>query len=327
MIAAWMMYSTALGILLVLAAFAVERFVRDQGGQTRRVWLVALAGTVVLPALALVMKDATPAVELGNVVVASSATAGAVMEGVATLAPLDTLLSYAWAGGSALLLLMMVIGLASTHWRARGWTRTEIDGVPVLLSQDVGPAVVGLLRNQIVMPAWALALDPAERAMMLRHEQEHVRTGDPRLLLFALCFGAAMPWNAPVWAMIRRVRLALEVDCDRRVVGAGDLDLRRYAELLISVCVRRAVPAYGVGFSVGRPFLEERIDRMTLPPVKRRRVHGALLVCGVAGVVAAAWSIPQPIKAVTVSHTFEMSCPDDTSDTSRELLTAMERAT
>ena len=116
-----------------------------------------------------------------------------------------------------------------------------------------------------------------------------------------------MPWNAPVWAMIRRVRLALEVDCDRRVVSAGDLDLRRYAELLISVGVRRAVPAYGVGFSVGRPFLEERIDRMTLPVVKRRRVHGALLVCGVAGVVAAAWSIPQPISRAVKQITLQIN--------------------
>ena len=87
------------------------------------------------------------------------------------------------------------------------------------------------------------------------------------------------------------------------------------------------MPAYGVGFSVGRPFLEERIDRMTLPVVKRRRLHAALLALGVAGVVAAAWSIPQPVRAVTISHDIEMYCPEDTSDTSLDLLKAMERAT
>jgi len=326
MIAAWMLYSSAFGILMVFAAMAVERFVHEQGGETRRVWLFALVATILLPALAMVTKDAPAAFELDNVVVVASPTAGAVMEGVKTLAPLDSWLAYGWVGASAILLLLMAVGLGATAWKARAWTDTKIDGVPVLLSEDVGPAVVGVLRNRIVVPQWILNFDPAERLMMLRHEQEHMCAQDPRLLLFGLCVGIAMPWNAAVWMLVRRMRLAIEVDCDRRVVHSDGLNLRRYAELLLAVGGRRSVPAYGVGFSVGRPFLEERIDRMTSPTVERRRVHAALVALGVVGVLAAAWSLPQPVRAVWISSSLEM-CDDTATEVSRALLTGFDQST
>ena len=48
-----------------------------------------------------------------------------------------------------------------------------------------------------------------------------------------------LPWNLPVWWQLRRLRLAIEVDCDARVVRRGG-DLRQYASLLIEVGRRRA---------------------------------------------------------------------------------------
>lgn len=319
MIAAWMLYTVVLGLLLLCAALPVERYVQIRGLPSRRIWLVVLTGALFLPALGVVFKDAPPAFEIGDRVVAASPSAGAVMSGVQIMAPFDAIVGWGWLAASIFLLFFFVGGFLSTVRRMRTWEPRRVDGVDVLLSPDTGPAVIGFLRGRIVLPTWVLALDPAARTMMLRHEEEHRRAGDPATLALGCLFLVLMPWNPAVWMMVRRLRLAIEVDCDRRVVAPGDLDLRGYAELLLAVGTRRSVPAWGMGFSVGRPFLEERIDRMTHPPVTIRRAHAALLLVGVVGTLALAWSVPQPVRAMWVSESFEY-CPDDTSDVSRKIL-------
>ena len=323
MIAAWMLYCSTVALLLVCAAVPVERFVYERGGGTRRVWSIALLGALLLPIVAVVIKDAPPAIEIGNEIVTTSATGAVVMNSVGRMATMDGLLATAWAVASLGLLGLLAAAVLVTAWRRRGWERQDVDGVSVLVSRDVGPAVIGFLRGRVVLPRWVLELGEAERAMMLRHEEEHLRAGDPRLIALGTLIVIAMPWNLAAWFMLRRLRLAIEVDCDRRVVRAGGLDMRRYAELLLSVGARRSVPAYGVGFSVGRPFLEQRIDRMTSPISERRRAHALVVAIGVLGVLAATWSLPQPIRASSISSTFEW-CPDDSSEVSRELLTALD---
>jgi len=54
-------------------------------------------------------------------------------------------------------------------------------------------------------------MDADERTMMLRHEEEHLRAGDPRLVLFGALALVAVPWNAALWLMVHRMRLAIEV--------------------------------------------------------------------------------------------------------------------
>lgn len=326
MIGAAMLYGCVLSALVLMTALAVERFLHGHGGQTRRVWLAALVGTIAVPAGAVVLKDAPPAFELGGEVVATSTTSAAVMEGVATLASADTVLSTAWFLASLGLLVYFAGGFAVTLWESRRWCRRTIDGVEVLVSEDLGPAVIGIHRPQVVLPRWASTLPAAERAMLLCHECEHRDARDPAMLAVGIAFLITMPWNPAVWVMVRRLQLAIEVDCDRRVVGAGSHDLRRYAELLLTVGSRR-VPALGMGFSVGRPFLEQRIETMTRPRQRHGRLYAAALVFGVCGVVAAGWSVPQPVRAMKIDDQVEVHCPDDVGKVSRRLLSTVGHST
>ncbi len=328
MIAAWMLYSIALGALVVVGATAVEQTVRTMGGPTRRVWATALVAAFLLPVLGVLLKDSAAAVEVQGAVVAASPTAGVVMDGVDALARLDRVLVSGWAVLTTLLASTLVGGLVATSLEARRWRPVELDGVPVRVSPDVGPALVGFRAPTIVVPEWALELDPAQRAMLLRHEQEHLRAGDPRLLLLLAALVAAEPWNPALWYIAARARLAIEVDCDRRVLGHREADLRDYAELLISVGARRSRFACGVGFSVGRPFLERRIDRMTEAPNRSSRLHALLVAAGLVGLLAAAWALPQPVRAAKISNQLPIYCPDDgTKELGLEILTAFERST
>jgi beta-lactamase regulating signal transducer with metallopeptidase domain len=162
---------------------------------------------------------------------------------------------------------------------------------------------------------------------MLRHEEEHLRAGDPWLVLLGALAVVAVPWNLAVWLAVHRMRLAIEVDCDRRVLECGGLDRRGYAELLLTVGARRSAAVYGVDFSVGRPFLEERIERMTRPSNQRRAAASLLVMLGALGVLGAAWSLPRPARVAMVFDGVAQSCPDDGVAVSRALLDAYDWST
>src|SRR6185295_7923924 len=97
-----------------------------------------------------------------------------------------------------------------------------------------GPAVVGALRPQIVLPMWSLHLDFEGRDLGLRHEMEHLRARDTLLLSAAYLATCAMPWNPWMWWQLERLRLAVELDCDRRVLRSG-ASRKRYGALLLLV--------------------------------------------------------------------------------------------
>ena len=99
-----------------------------------------------------------------------------------------------------------------------------------------------------------------------------------------------------------------DVDCDRRVMLGGDVDTRTYAELLLAVGTRRSSPAYAIGFSLGRPFLEQRIDRMTLPVGRSRWPRNLALALGICATLIMAWGLPHPVRAATVDSAWN-ACP------------------
>lgn len=309
MIAAWMLYCSVLGMLLAGAAQLVERVVERAGGPTRRVWAWALAAAVAVPLVGVMLRDAAPVDDRG-VRAALDPVAGALMHGVDSLATLDRSLGALWAVGSVAGLMLLAGAVLRTLARARRWRRASVDGVPVLVSHDVGPAVVGFVRGRIVLPAWALDAPAEERAMMLRHEQEHLAAGDHRLTLLGLLLVSAMPWNPALWYLAHRARLAIEVDCDRRVVRGGGIDVRAYGSLLISVGRRRGAHALAAAaFSWPRSTLEHRIDRMTLPCGGGGRWRSAALGMAAALVLAGAWALPQPVRAADVSNEV-VPCPE-----------------
>jgi bla regulator protein BlaR1 len=309
MMAAWMVYCATLGVLISGAALLVERIVDRSGGATRRVWAWALAATLALPLAGIGLRSAAPANEEG-IRSASGPMGEAVLRSVAFMSSMDAPLAVAWLAASLVAATLLLGATARSRRRRRGWRVAVVDGVRVLVSRQVGPAVVGIARPMIVLPVWALEASAAERTMMLRHEQEHLWAGDPRLALFGLTLVAAMPWSPALWYMAYRLRLAIEVDCDRRVVRGGEVDVHAYGSLLLAVGRRRsALPLAAAAFSRPRSALEHRIDRMTHVPGRASRWRSTLLGVSAAVIVAVAWGVPQPGRAASVSATVT-PCPN-----------------
>jgi hypothetical protein len=188
--------------------------------------------------------------------------------------------------------------LAAPGWTYRrlraaraGTVAAEVDGVRVRVGDRLGPAVVGLRRPEIVLPRWVLDAPAEERRLILLHEREHLASGDGWLLLLGALAVAAMPWSLPLWWQHRRLRAAVETDCDARVLSGG-ASRRTYGQILIRTAGGRPLlpllsPAWGETTSQ----LERRIMRMTEKKPTHRLLRSAPLVALAVGVVATACDV------------------------------------
>lgn len=170
--------------------------------------------------------------------------------------------------------LLALWGLANV-WRAsyvvaKSESRhAVVDGVPVVVTDSLGPATVGVLRSSVLLPKWALALPGTQRQYVVRHEEEHRKAHDARVLLFASLPLLLMPWNLAMWWQLRRLSLAIEMDCDNRVVSALG-NPNAYGDLLLKIAqAANRGPRLQPAFLGGIGSLERRLTALVAPePLK-----------------------------------------------------------
>ncbi|MDN2708094.1 hypothetical protein O0880_01515 [Janthinobacterium sp. SUN118] len=203
---AWLLFTLALALLLSAGTWRAERMLRRRGRRTRWPWLAAMAASVLLPLPWL------PGV-------------------LAALPPAQSQLKLAWFMLSGGMLLMLALRSAWLLSHQRRWQKTSLLGAPVFLSGGIGPCVAGLLRPRIVMPVWLSLIPQQQQALLLAHEQCRLAARDPQWLALAYALIILMPWNLPLWWQLHRLRFAIEVDCDARMLAQGHAP-RDYAAVL-----------------------------------------------------------------------------------------------
>lgn len=121
------------------------------------------------------------------------------------------------------------------------------------------PLVMGLVRPRIYLPS---DLAEAERAYIIRHEQHHIRRGDPlfRLLAFAaLC----VHWFNPlVWLAFTLAGRDMEMSCDEAVLRQSGCQIRADYSLSLlrySVGKNRFI---GAPLAFGEGDTRERIENV-----------------------------------------------------------------
>jgi TonB family protein len=110
----------------------------------------------------------------------------------------------------------------------------RVDGRDFTVAETLGPAVVGFLRPKIVLPSWLLGTPADTLSLVITHEEEHLRARDTLLLASGLGAIVLAPWNLFAWIQLRRLRLAIEMDCDARVIRRG-VPPTQYASVLVEV--------------------------------------------------------------------------------------------
>ena len=304
---AWMIYVAAVTLLLGVAALAAERGARLRRAPSRWLWIAAIVSSLAIPtvmASVLVQWPSilTPAVSqkviaLRTVTSTRLSPLTWIDAGPAKTTAwrrLDPWLKRCWVAASGAMLVGLLINGLQLSWRKRRWATGRVGGADVYLAPDVGPAVVGLVRPRIVVPTWLTRASDAQQAVVMAHEQAHLDAGDPRLLTVALCLLVFMPWNLPLWWQLRRLRYAIEVDCDARVLKRGH-DAAGYGEALIAVGARQSRYVGAVAaMSESTSFLEERIRIMVRTPARWWRASAAALGCVSVGLVAVAAQVGPP---------------------------------
>ena len=133
-----------------------------------------------------------------------------------------------------------------------------------------------------------------QRDLAMAHEQSHLQARDPQLLAVAYALVVIMPWNLPLWWLLRRLRCAIEIDCDLRVLRGGG-DLLDYGETLIELSQHQYRHAGLMAATThSQSFLERRIRIMSTQPHRWSRVAAGTLTCLALGVVAVAAAMTPP---------------------------------
>jgi beta-lactamase regulating signal transducer with metallopeptidase domain len=293
-------YLVVVGTLLAVAARAAASAASGAGYPTRWAWTTALVGVVALAAIA--PRESTPRRLVGGVATTTIArpvertaarpTVGVMIDASreairrASLASLGwverrlprasaRLALTAWATSSAVLLALFVAVNRRLARARRRWPTCTLRGHVVRVAPGTGPAVLGLLRPEIVVPRSLLALGDAEQRLILAHEREHLQARDHLLLAAAWLVAIAFPWHPAVWYLVARLRLAIELDCDARVLRAG-APRQSYGSLLIDMAARREGYRIGaLGLADGPSHLERRILAMNGSGKRHAAARGA----------------------------------------------------
>jgi beta-lactamase regulating signal transducer with metallopeptidase domain len=315
-----MVYCAVVSALLGLAALSLQHALNRRGLPLRGVWMIAIIGSLALSAAPWfrstpALPVASAGLDASDVAVAADRTwrravsseiasvlplrgvrdATSLEPGISALQAFDRFLLFGWVLTSSSVLVLLLGAHRRLGRRRRRWRADVIDGVPVLVSKDVGPAVVGFVHTAIVVPEWVAEFDAERRRLVLAHETEHLRAADPALLLAAFAFVAVMPWNAPLWWQVRRLRHAVELDCDTRVLQ-GTHDAAAYGELLVDVGEQVSIRRLGLAaFAESSTFLAARIRNLTAPRPRAWRTLAGVTIAAGALLLAVACEAPTPI--------------------------------
>lgn len=201
----------------------------------------------------------------------------------------DVALLSVWAMATAVVSVRLFYAFTLVRRIRRASEPRIVDDVPVLVTKGIGPAVVGVLQPRVLIPASLLELDRSLRGLALRHELEHGRANDQVALIGSAVVLAIVPWNLPLWWIVRRYRLAIEIDCDARVL-ARDPNARQYAQLLMLISQRARVPAFAPMLAASSSQLERRVAAMLPVSSHYRRTRLVVALLGAAVVAIAACS-------------------------------------
>ncbi len=300
-----MLYGLVVALLIAAAAWFLDRGLRSLGRPTRWVWIMGLMAGAMAPFISRLFPAPAPSPGFGLPVgFLYGASAGAVANTTgsgAFLGALEGAVGILWILGSVLVVVILIGSSLRLHRQRRSWEPRTVIGEEVLLSEGLGPAVLGLFRPRIVLPSWVFSLANQELEMVLLHEQEHRRVHDPALLIAGLACTVLIPWNPVIWWMLRRLRLAVEGDCDARVLASG-IPLKRYGRLLLEIASKgRGLPALAPALKEGNDtFLEMRL-MMIKSTVQRHHVWTSILAVsfGLALIVVACQTSPPPGEDVT----------------------------
>lgn len=300
MIASTMLYLAAASVAASAAALVADAGLRRLDAPRRWAWL----GAMILPGALLLSRTAVGHLQAPSPIVAPIPLPGLTIGGGDASSRswamlVEAVLTTVWVVGSTVLAGMLARGQWVLARERRATSPRVLYGHRVHVTPRRGPAVAGFVHPWIAVPDWVLALPDEQVRMVVAHEAEHVVAGDARVLGVGLAVVATTFWNPLAWWQLGRLRAAVELDCDRRVLAAGG-DARVYGIALLAVAAG-AVPERSLGlaaFSENAHALRTRIIAMTSRRARWARPVGAVLLLAAAALGVQACGLDSPVAPV-----------------------------
>jgi len=226
----------------VIAASAAEWLLRARRRPIRFVWVVAAALSIGLSATAPIRTRIATHGAARQIDPASLALVQTSLHSVEQRVP-PSAVPYVlglWTLATVIVALSFLVVYRRVQRARHGWPVVDLLDQRVRIAPAIGPLVLGIVRPEIILPRWVLERSLEEQRVILAHEAAHVQARDPILLTVVCALVALMPWNPGLWVVLSRLRLAIEVDCDTRVLRGG-ISARSYSSLLVDVA-ERATP-------------------------------------------------------------------------------------
>ncbi len=174
---------------------------------------------------------------------------------------------------------------AFEHLRARlGIARP----VRLLVSQMARvPAVIGVLRPVVLVPAAALAGLPADQLeALLLHEFAHIRRYDPLVNALQSLVEALLFYHPAVWWISGQMRLEREICCDDAAIAITG-DRETYARALAGIATAGHAP-YRAALAASGGSLANRIARLLGVPRPEVHTHSATAMTAAAALLSIA---------------------------------------
>jgi beta-lactamase regulating signal transducer with metallopeptidase domain len=193
---------------------------------------------------------------------------------------LAALLCTLWLSGAVVMLLRLAVRILRERRErgpdALGAPDYRVHGVPVhITAGSRGPAVHGLLRTRICLPAGLEGLlSQRELDAVLLHEVTHAKRRDNLLGLIHEVAQCVLWFHPLLWLTSARVALYRELSCDESVLRAS------HGRLLVSALAKLAEPESSLVLrSAATSLVSRRLDRLLAPamPAANRLLNGLLL--------------------------------------------------
>jgi beta-lactamase regulating signal transducer with metallopeptidase domain len=206
-----------------------------------------------------------------------------------------------WLAGSAASLVLLVLGQRRALRQFGSITADPRDPRLARATNPlVGPAVVGVFRPRLIVPAdFEIRFDASERAMILAHEHTHLGSGHAAINALTALAQAVNWFNPLIHIAARYARTDQELACDAAVVSRFPNERRTYAQALLKTQLTDAPLPLGAAWPARSPtLLAERIEMLARKtPGRLRLFAGAAVVATLTvGAGVAAWSAEPPVR-------------------------------
>jgi beta-lactamase regulating signal transducer with metallopeptidase domain len=208
-----------------------------------------------------------------------------------------SLLMAIWAAGVLGFLGLMVL----QQWRTLRILNLAPGETPQRAASNFGPAVVGVLKPFLVVPAdFEQRFSPSEQDLVLAHERVHLAAGHTRINAVLVVL-TSLNWFNPLayWAA-KLARDDQELACDAAVLERFPRERGAYAEALLKTQISAAPLPLGCTWpSRSSRFLKERMTMLAdKTPGRARRIAGAgFIAIALLGAGLAAWAQKPPVPA------------------------------